>query len=268
MPKRLREIGPQQLRVTTRHCGFRREILSARRSDWRKPIAARPTTTRPGAVLERARTQHPQSAKPLAASRRSRISSCRPTTRRSSTCARSLALAPSAHRIAQPPGGRLPGQGRLGRRAGADREGSGARSQERSRLLHARRKFIRDRKPGRGGRWPMRKVVELQPAESAEGDSCWREILLRAPQGEAGRTDAGERCRRAVAALEPLLGNVSQRIRRRSFCFPARTNARGTSEAGAENTGGVRGLFAERPRDEREPDAGQAPGAASERAAR
>lgn len=68
---------------------------------------------------------------------------------------------------------------------------------------YTRAKIYSDRNQDAGALQAAMKVVELQP-QNARGRLLLGKILLRAPQGEA-TDESKERCRRAIATLEPLL---------------------------------------------------------------
>ncbi len=125
---------------------------------------------------------------------------------------------------------------------------------------YARAKIYSDRNQDAAALSDAMKSVELQP-RNPRARLLLGKILLRAPQGETS-AQTTDRCQRAVATLEPLLETVDAGFRNPFPALP-RARLRRKLRAGAEDIGGVRKIFKERSRNQRESDASETPGAAS-----
>lgn len=152
-------------------------------------------------ILERARAEHAQSAKPLAALGDLEIE-LQTYDAAIAHLRASLALAPSdiesRNRLA------------VAYQAKGDLDGALAqiakvlaRDPKNALAYYMRAKIYSDRNRDAAALPDALKVVELQPRNS-RGRLLLGKILLRAPQGEAAE-QTEERCRRAIATLEPLL---------------------------------------------------------------
>ena len=152
-------------------------------------------------ILERARAEHAQSAKPLAALGDLEIE-LQTYDAAIAHLRASLALAPSdiesRNRLA------------VAYQAKGDLDGALAqiakvlaRDPKNALAYYTRAKIYSERNRDAAALPDALKVVELQPRNS-RGRLLLGKILLRAPQGEAAE-QTEERCRRAIATLEPLL---------------------------------------------------------------
>jgi len=152
-------------------------------------------------VLERARTDHPQSAKPLAALGDLEIE-LQTYDAAIAHLRAALALAPSdvesRNRLAVAYQAKGDLDSALGQIAKVL-----ARDPKNALAYYTRAKIYSDRNEDGAALPDAMKVVELQP-QNARGRLLLGKILLRAPRGE-GPEQTKERCRRAVAMLEPLL---------------------------------------------------------------
>jgi protein O-GlcNAc transferase len=152
-------------------------------------------------VLERARAEHPQSAKPLAALGDLEIE-LQTYDAAIAHLRAALAIAPSD----------VESRNRLAvvYQAKGDLDSALAqivkvltRDPKSALAYYTRAKIYSDRNQDTAALPDAMKVVELQP-QNPRGRLLLGKILLRAPQGE-GPEQTKERCRRAIAALEPLL---------------------------------------------------------------
>jgi tetratricopeptide (TPR) repeat protein len=152
-------------------------------------------------VLERARAEHPQSEKPLAALGDLEIE-LQTYDAAIAHLRAALAIAPSD----------VESRNRLGVAYQAKGDSDGALAQVAKVLArdpksalayYTRAKIYSDRNQDAGALPDAVKVVELQP-QNPRGRLLLGKILLRAPHGESPEQTKG-RCRRAVATLEPLL---------------------------------------------------------------
>jgi tetratricopeptide (TPR) repeat protein len=152
-------------------------------------------------TLERAHAEHPQSAKPLAALGDLDIE-LQTYDAAIAHLRAALALAPSD----------IESRNRLvvAYQAKGDLDGALAqiakvlaRDSKDALAYYTRAKIYSDRNQDAVALPDAMKVVELQP-RNPRGRLLLGKILLRAPQGETA-TQSKERCRRAIAALEPLL---------------------------------------------------------------
>jgi len=152
-------------------------------------------------VLERARAEHPQSAKPLAALGDLEIE-LQTYDAAIAHLRAALAIAPSD----------VESRNRLAvvYQAKGDLDSALAqivkvltRDPKSALAYYTRAKIYSDRNQDAAALPDAMKVVELQP-QNPRGRLLLGKILLRAPQGE-GPEQTKERCRRAIAALEPLL---------------------------------------------------------------
>jgi tetratricopeptide (TPR) repeat protein len=157
-------------------------------------------------VLERARAEHPQRAKPLAALGDLEIE-LQTYDAAIAHLRAAIAIAPSDVESRNRLAVAFQAKGDLDS-ALAQIAKVLARDPQNALAHYTRAKIYADRNQDAAALPDAMKVVELQP-QNARGRLLLGKILLRAPRGE-GPEQAKERCKRAIATLEPLLEMSAQ----------------------------------------------------------